>query len=140
LKKVRPSLSALRDVDPDDLAVLRPVLADRLFRRVRHVVGEIARVAEAATALKQKRADTVGSLMVASHHSLRKDYQSSSPELDCLVELSLAEEGVFGARVTGAGFGGGVVLLVKEEQLGRFEGRVLERYRRKTGKEGFHLP
>lgn len=84
-----------------------------LLRRARHVITEIQRTVKAAEALKEKNYQKFGSLMVDSHNSLRDDYAVSCPEVDRLVELALQVEGVLGSRMTGAGFGGCTVTLVR---------------------------
>lgn len=84
--------------------------------RVRHVVGEIARTLEAAEALGDGDYKRFGQLMTASHISLRDDYEVSCEELDALVDAALAIPGVYGARMTGGGFGGCAIILARAEQ------------------------
>lgn len=114
-------VDTLRDVDPDHLSEALQRLADRiedpghadvLQRRVRHVVTEIARVARAAELLRDRRAGELGPLLDASHASLRDDYEVSCPELD-LVCAAAREAGALGARMTGGGFGGSAIALVR---------------------------
>jgi galactokinase len=127
----RPSLASLRDVTEEDL---RPTAIDTVpMRRARHVVGEIARVREAADALRRDDFARFGELMRASHASLRDDYEVSSPQLDRLVELATAQPYVLGSRLTGAGFGGCTVSLVRTDAVDSFERDVIEPYRRETG-------
>jgi len=83
-----------------------------VYRRVRHVVSEAQRVSQAATALQAKGWPTVGELFNESHASLRDDFEVSCPELDALAEALVSQPGCYGARMTGAGFGGSVVALV----------------------------
>ena len=108
------------------------VLTGTLLRRARHVVSENARVLEAVAC---DSAEEFGALMNASHASLRDDYEVSTPELDRLVALLQACDGVYGARLTGAGFGGACVALCRKEALARVAGDVLEDYRA-TGLHG----
>ena len=115
-------LAALRDVP--DVAQLRR-LPDLLMRRARHVVTENARVLEAAECTDAKR---FGELMNASHASLRDDYEASTPELDRLVALLQAQPGVWGARLTGAGFGGACVALCRQEDLQAAADAVVAQY------------
>jgi galactokinase len=104
----------LRDVDVAALAHLR--LPPPLDRRVRHVVTENERVLRARDALRAGDAAVLGRLMNASHASMRDDFEVSTPEVDTLVELAQAEAGVFGARLTGGGFGGSIVALAARGQ------------------------
>ncbi|MEO6236977.1 MAG: galactokinase, partial [Vicinamibacterales bacterium] len=87
------------------LDALDPLLA----RRARHVITENQRVLEAAAALRAADAAALGRLMNASHASMRDDYEISTPDIDTLVALMQEEPGVFGARMTGGGFGGSIV-------------------------------
>jgi galactokinase len=122
-------VASLRDVA--SLASLG-ALTGTLLRRARHVVTENARVLEAVAC---GSAEAFGALMNASHASLRDDYEVSTPELDHLVALLQARHGVYGARLTGAGFGGACVALCRKEALTRVAGAVLEAYRA-TGHHG----
>jgi galactokinase len=108
---------ALRDLTPADLPLLEDRLPAAVFRRARHVVTENARVQAAVAALAAGDAAAFGALMTASHVSLRDDYQVSTPALDRLVELALATPGVLGARLTGAGFGGCTVNLLRRDAV-----------------------
>ncbi len=109
------AVGSLRDVEPADLETARQALSEILLRRARHVVSENARVLEAVRVLEEGDLDRFGELMNASHESLRDDYEVSSKELDVLVETAWKQPGVLGARMTGAGFGGCTVNLVRAE-------------------------
>jgi len=124
----------LRDVTTEELEDARERLPDRVFRRCRHVVSENARVLDAATALEIGDMERLGRLMGESHRSLRNDYQVSCPELDLMVEIASEIDGVFGARMTGGGFGGCTVNLVRAEAVSRFKAEATARYERKTGR------
>ncbi len=124
---------ALRDVTPDELETRRRELPPRLYRRARHVATEEARVIATVSALKDGDLDWLGRLLRESHESLRRDFQVSCPELDLLVELAMEVEGTLGARLTGAGFGGSTVNLVRHESLDAFRHGVVRAYRRRTG-------
>jgi len=102
----------LRDVDYEQVAAGADKLSDKELMRARHVVGEIERTLEAVGALEAGDYERFGHLMVASHNSLRDDYEVSCEELDAIVELACECEGVFGARMTGGGFGGCAIILV----------------------------
>jgi galactokinase len=117
-------LGALRDVD--DAATLT-ALPDLLRRRARHVVSENARVLQA---IAGANASAFGALMNASHASLRDDYDVSLTALDTLVALLQAAPGVYGARLTGAGFGGACVALCRPHGLAKIAADVLEAYAR----------
>ena len=126
----RPARS-LRDAAPADLDAHADALGD-LLPYARHVVTENARVAEAARALGAGDVAAFGRLMAASHASLRDDYGVSGPELDALVEEARAA-GALGARLTGAGFGGCTVNLVRQGDVDAFAERVAARYAERTG-------
>lgn len=102
--------------------------------RARHVVSENQRVIDAVAAIRAGDLDALGALLLASHASLRDDFEVSTPELDLLVDL-LMEEGAIGARLTGAGFGGCVVALVRRNRADHLAGRAVRRYRAATGIE-----
>jgi len=131
----RPLLS-LRDITPLDLEAHAAALPEKLARRARHVVNENERVLRSVQALREGDFTTFGGLLYASHESLRRDYEVSCPELDLMVNLASNVEGVVGARMTGAGFGGCTVNLVYEEALDRFRDDVIETYRAQTGLPG----
>jgi galactokinase len=103
------------------------------LRRARHVVSEIARVAAAVEALRGDDFGTLGALMQESHRSLRDDYEVSSPQLDLLVGLATAQDYVLGARLTGAGFGGCTVNIVRADAIDAFDRDVIALYRERTG-------
>ncbi|MBN1811896.1 MAG: galactokinase, partial [Anaerolineae bacterium] len=112
LSEYLPGIRALRDVNSDDLERFKRHLPEVIYRRARHVVADNERVLQAAEALREGDVTTVGVLMKACHISLRDDYEVSSPELDVLAEAAWEAEGCYGARLTGAGFGGCAVALV----------------------------
>ncbi len=129
LKKFFPEIKTLRDLSArieewEDL--LPPLLA----RRARHVVTENERVRKACEALNRGDLITLGKLLVSSHESLRKDYEVTCPEVDTLVDITLAQEGVYGARMTGAGFGGCIIALIKKGREEEIRRKVLSRYGR----------
>ncbi len=127
------SVKSLRDVTPEDLQAASGKLTDVLFRRARHVVTENARALEAVKVLEAGDLSRFGQLMNASHESLRDDYEVSSQELDVLVELARKQSGVLGARMTGAGFGGCTVNVVREEAAESFVEPVQKGYLRTFG-------
>jgi galactokinase len=121
----RLGIETLRD------ATLEQVADDPIAR---HVVTENARVEAFARALTGADTTAAGALMLASHRSLRDDFEVSTPELDLLVELAV-DAGAFGARLTGAGFGGCVVALVERGELDAVAASITDRYRAETGRE-----
>ena len=132
LQTVLPDIRALRDVTPEQLALHGDLLPPIVRRRATHVVTENARVLDAVRALEAGQAEVFGRLMDASHASLRDDYQVSSKELNLMVELARQAPGCLGARMTGAGFGGSAVSLVREEAVPAFVEQVSARYEEKT--------
>ncbi len=124
---------SLRDITPEYLEAMGGDLPDELLRRARHVVRENERVLKSVEALRQGELEAFGGLLYSSHESLADDYEVSSAELDLMVELARTVDGVVGARMTGAGFGGCTVSLVREEALERFGREVIEAYRQRTG-------
>jgi galactokinase len=129
----RAGLHSLRDVTPADLAEVRRVLPEVLARRCRHVVTENARVEATARALESGRLDQVGELLSESHTSLARDYEVSCAELDALVRLARDAPGCVGARMTGGGFGGCTVNLVRVERVASFCEAVAAGYASESG-------
>lgn len=129
-----PNVLALRDVTLADLDRYRNELPELVYRRCRHVIRENQRVLAASDALQRGDQMRFGKLMYESHASLRDDYEVSCRELDLLVELASTCEGVYGARMTGGGFGGCTVNLVRSDAVGRFENRIADAYAKATGK------
>ena len=119
---------ALRDLSPDDLATLSASVDTVTYRRARHVVTENDRTIEAAAALEAGDAERFGTLMAESHRSLRDDFEVSSEALDVMVDVASGLDGCIGARMTGAGFGGCAVAIVREGAAARFVEEVTDRY------------
>lgn len=128
-----PDVRALRDVSEAELKRYGEDLSEVIYRRCRHVITENARVLEAARALRQGDLEAFGKLMNESHRSLRDDYEVSCKELDLMVELGRAVEGVYGARMTGGGFGGCTINLVNAESVDEFKRTVAQGYAEATG-------
>jgi galactokinase len=110
LQRTWPELAQLADLEPGRLNQALRLLPAGVGRRVRHVVRETARTRQAAKLLAQRRWRALGTLLLAGHRSLRLDYQSSCVEADALVKRAV-KEGAVGARLTGAGWGGVVLVL-----------------------------
>jgi galactokinase len=125
----------LRDVDEAAFAARADSLEEPIRRRARHVISENARTVAAAQSLEQGDVARVGTLMNESHESLRDDFEVSRAELDTVVELARQREECFGARMTGAGFGGCAVALVAGERAQAFARGVARDYEVATGLE-----
>jgi galactokinase len=127
---------ALRDVSLEALDAMRDTLSDTIFRRCRHVITENARVIAAGAALRQSDFGQFGRLMTASHLSMRDDFEISVPEVDSMVELAARfGSSVYGARMTGGGFGGSTVNLVESDAVDAFIGYIVPAYRAATSIE-----
>jgi galactokinase len=133
IAQMSEGVRSLRDVTPAMLDAVGDALEPVLARRARHVVEENVRVLDVAAAFESGDTERAGRLFSASHASLRDLYEVSSPELDALVEIAERVPGVLGARLTGAGFGGCTVTLVRREALGALSGAVRDTYPARTG-------
>lgn len=140
LAERHPGVASLRDVTPAMIDEARDVLDEETLRRCRHVVDENTRVLAAADAFERDDLDTVGMLFAESHASLRDLYEVSSPELDALVDIAVSVAGVAGARMTGAGFGGCTVNLVRDNAIDELRLAVERHYPPRAGREaGFYV-
>ena len=135
LARELPEVRSLRDVTIDDLERLSDELPEVIRKRSRHVVNENARVVEAAKALQREDLKAFGELMGESHRSLRDDYEVSCKELDLMVDIANQAEGVFGARMTGGGFGGCTINLIEADGVDLFKQTVASGYAQATGRE-----
>ena len=133
LKPALPAIRALRDVGMAELAAHETALPELTFRRCRHIVTENDRVLCAGAALDAGEVEEFGRLMNASHVSMRDDYEISCRELDILVELAWRVEGVLGSRMTGGGFGGCTVSMVRADAVERFRASLAAGYLAATG-------
>ena len=131
-------VSSLRDATAAMLEQAKSRMEDVVFRRARHVIGEIGRATQAAWEIRTSNWAQAGELMYASHDSLRDDYEVSCAELDAVVEIARgigSKGGVHGCRMTGGGFGGCTVALVKTESVDSITKKIGGDYQRKTGIE-----
>lgn len=128
-----PAVRSLRDVSLDMLVTVSDALDEVTRRRAEHVISENARVQAAVEAFVAGDLTAAGRLFQASHASLRDLYEVSSPELDALVEIAIATPGVYGARLTGAGFGGCTINLVRREAVPALRQAILHEYPARTG-------
>lgn len=127
------NVPALRDVTLPQLEAVRDLLDDVVYRRARHVVSENARTVDAANAMRVGDPVTLGQLMNASHVSMRDDFEISNDALNTFVEIAQAQASCYGARMTGGGFGGCAVALVRAEAAPEFAATVAAEYEARTG-------
>jgi galactokinase len=126
---------ALRDVTVEQLDAQAEHLAPLTYRRAKHVITENARTLAARDAMQAGNAARLGQLMYESHVSMRDDFEITTPALDALVEISRGHAGCFGARMTGGGFGGCGVALVRADAVEDFVAYVVPRYQQATGNQ-----
>jgi galactokinase len=131
LNKVRP-IKYLAELTEAEFEKVQDAITDPVaHKRARHVVGEVQRTTDAVKALKAGDITLFGQLMNASHVSLRDDYEVTGPELDTMAEEAWKIDGVIGSRMTGGGFGGCTVSLVKDEAIEEFKEKVGAAYEAK---------
>ncbi len=135
LKKKFPAVKALRDADISMLEACRMEMDPTVFRRGRHVISENARTLKFAEAMAAGDWAACGQLMYQSHESLRDDYGVSCPELNVLVEIAATVPGVYGARMTGGGFGGSIVAMVRREAIEALTAEIDKQYPERCGKQ-----
>ena len=133
LRRSLSRVKALRDVTLADLEAHRAELPEVVYRRCRHVITENQRVLDAAGSLRSANLDRFGQLMRESHRSMRDDYEISCPELDLLVEIASGCDGVYGSRMTGGGFGGCTISLVRSQAVKEFQKTISKKYKDATG-------
>lgn len=129
-----PGAGALRDLSPDDLPALAGVLEPTLLRRARHVITENARVDAFCAALGRADLEAAGALLVEGQRSLAEDYEVSIPEIDALCADAAELPGVYGSRLTGAGFGGCTLHLVAPEAAAEVSSALAARFERRFGR------
>ncbi len=129
-------VASLRDATPELLEKNKSKMDEVVYRRARHIIGEIERTPHAAQAIRAGNWPTAGQLMYASHYSLKDDYEVSCPELDAVVEIAQnigMKGGVIGCRMTGGGFGGCTVALVKTDKVDSVMKTIEAEYTQRTG-------
>jgi len=134
LKKFLPQIRALRDVSRKELDRYAHELPGVVLKRCRHVITEDERVTQAAECLRNHDPLGFGRLMAESHRSLRDDYEVSCTELDLMVGIAGRAEGVLGSRMTGGGFGGCTINLVRSEFVAQFSDLISTEYKNATGR------
>ena len=133
LSYVVPSVRTLRDVSVKQFELHKGKLGDIIRKRCHHVVYENERVVRSVAALKKEDLSEFGKLMYQSHLSLKNDFEVSCDELDAVVDICAEVEGVYGARMTGGGFGGAAICLVERSQVDALVNRLRKEYVNKTG-------
>ena len=126
-------ICSLREANLSMLQKFKNELPYSVSLRCHHVITENIRTLEAAKAMKKQEWNTLGQLMLASHRSLQDHYHVSSPELDYLVHTAMTLPGVYGARMTGGGFGGCTVNLVEEKYVNTFKKNITSLYQTQFG-------
>ncbi len=129
------SVKALRDVSMKQLLSAKAELPLLNFERALHIVGEDERVMEGVRLMKSGSIGEFGKLLYQSHESSMHNFENSCPELDILVDIAKSVDGVYGARLTGGGFGGATLTMMKNDAKGRFEETVKREYKQRTGRE-----
>jgi len=135
LRRERRGVKLLRDATLEDLEACRDLMSAASFKRCRHIITENARVMEARKALLTGGMKQFGALMVEAHVSFRDDFAASCEEVDVLVAIAMQQAECFGARITGGGFGGCTVNIVRAEAAGKFVETLRREYAAKTGIE-----
>jgi galactokinase len=133
LAMVLPGIKALRDVSLEQLEKHRDLLTDVIYKRALHIVTENARVLDSGQALRSGDIERFGKRMAESHRSLRDLFEVSCRELDLMVDLAYQLKGVYGARMTGGGFGGATINLVDAQHAGEFKEKIAKAYQHETG-------
>ena len=128
-----PGLRSLRDLDLRQLEANRDLLTETLYRRCRHIISENERVHGVAELFSQGKVEGLRELMAASHKSMRDDYEISCQELDVMVDIGGKQQGVYGSRMTGGGFGGCTINIVDVDHAEEFQRRVAAEYEAAIG-------
>jgi galactokinase len=129
-----PNIKMLRDVSMTQLQSARAELDQQLFKRALHVVGEDERVFSAIELIKRGSMTEFGSLLYLSHDSSIHNFENSCKELDILVDIAKSIDGVYGARLTGGGFGGATLTVLKTEVRDKFGDTITREYKKRTGR------
>ncbi|HZE13213.1 MAG TPA: galactokinase, partial [Chthoniobacterales bacterium] len=134
IQKSDPDVKSLRDVTPEHFETIQDTIPSVPRRRARHVISETQRVVDFSAAARKGDLREMGRLFVTSHRSMQHDYEISCEEIDFLVDTAIELPGVYGARMTGGGFGGCTVNLVAPEDLETFQQRLAAAYQERYGK------
>jgi galactokinase len=134
IQKSDPDVKSLRDVTPECFEAIQDTIPAVARRRARHIISDTQRVVDFSAAARKSDLHEMGKLFVASHRSMQHDYEISCEEIDFLVDTAIELPGVYGARMTGGGFGGCTVNLVAPGELEIFQQRLAEAYWERYGK------
>jgi len=134
IKKTFPDVASLRDVSYAEFQSIEGSLPAITARRARHVITENDRVIACVKAMHDNNLEKIGRLMTESHMSLRDDFDVSCHELDAFVDIAVGVQGVYGARMTGAGFGGCAICLVSEAQIDNLVEKIRMEYPKQGGR------
>jgi galactokinase len=135
IRRLNPAVHSLRDVTPEYLAEIQDRIPPLPLKRARHVATDNARVLEFALAARRGDVAALGRLFVASHRSAQNDYEISCEELDFLVDTAIALDGIYGARMTGGGFGGCTVNLLAPDAVASFRSKITDAYEKRFSLE-----
>ena len=135
-KALQRDATHLRDFTLAELSASHALMPDTVYRRARHIISENDRTLRACDAMRKGDATALGDLMNDSDRSLREDYEVTSPELDAMTRTARAIPGCYGARMTGAGFGGCTINLVEKQAAQEFSKRLMAQYLKETGYQG----
>lgn len=134
LSSFHPTITSLRDVSIQEFREAETSLDPVPRKRARHIISENQRVLQSVAALHEGNLSEFGKLMYQSHLSLKLDFEVSCAELDAIVDICAESEGVYGARMTGAGFGGSAICLLNETSVENVKARIEREYPQKTGR------
>jgi galactokinase len=135
LQRERPGVNLLRDATLKDLEACKNMMPAPSFMRCRHIITENQRVSAAREALLHEDMKRFGALMIEAHKSMRDDFQASCAEIDTLVDIAMQQPECYGSRITGGGFGGCTVNIVRAEAAEQFVATLKKQYAAKTGIE-----
>jgi galactokinase len=134
ISKMKPGASSLRDLSVEEFRELKPKMTSLARRRAQHVISENERVVKSVAALRSQDLSTLGRLMLESHQSLRDDFDVSSDELNAFVDIVSGMKGVYGARMTGAGFGGSAICIADERHIDELVDSLKTEYPKQAGR------
>ncbi|MFI5253356.1 MAG: galactokinase [Bacteroidota bacterium] len=134
LTKRYPDLTSLRDITIEQFRAVESMLSPVARKRALHVISENDRVVQSVVELKKNNLEEFGRLMIESHRSLKENYEVSSKELDAFVDIAITSKGVWGARMTGAGFGGSAICIVNNEMVDELVNRLRAEYPKRAGR------
>jgi galactokinase len=135
IQRLHPEVASLRDVSPALFEQIQEMIPSVPRKRARHIISDTQRVLDLGAAARAHDLRKMGELFVASHRSMQYDYEITCKEIDFLVDAAIGLPGVYGARMTGGGFGGCTVNLVAPEEVARFRDSLSAAYQERFGIE-----